>query len=320
MSPLAPESAESRSIPVTPGALSRAGTVTHVRENAPRDATGVEDRVLPDMGNEPRAADFSRALVVTAGSVIGREHARVGRGNQDGVALHRNGELVVAAVTDGCSSGRYSEVGARLGAAHLAGWVPQLWRRLGGAASAPAELAREATDALLAYLYTVSGGLKPGGPDELSQVVADYLLFGFLCAVVDEERAVVFGIGDGVYSVNGASTVLDPGPENAPDYLAYRLLGIRGRRIQARVHCCVPTAELSSLVIGTDGLVDLLARAAEPLKDGAPQGGLEQFEKGALYLKNPVQVQKRLTVIGDLNRHLSDDTTLALIRREEAAP
>ena len=225
----------------------------------------------------------------------------------------------MAAVTDGCSSGRYSEVGARLGAAHLAGWVPQLWRTLGGCQAAPGDLARGATDALLAYLYTVSGGLKPGGPDALPSVVGDYLLFGFLCAVVDRERAVVFGVGDGVYSVNGAVTVLDPGPENAPDYLAYRLLGVRGRRIQARVHLTLPTAELASLVLGTDGLADLLARAAEPLKDGAPQGGLEQFEKGALYLKNPAQVHKRLAVIGELNRRLPDDTTLALIRREDGA-
>jgi hypothetical protein len=274
----------------------------------------------PSHGGRSEAKSRGAPFTLTAASVIGREHVRTGRSNQDGVALHHDGELIVAAVTDGCSSGRYSEVGARLGAAHLAGWVPQLWRTLGGCKAAPADVAREATDALLAYLYSVSGGLKPGGPDELAGAVGDYLLFGFLCAVVDRERAVVFGIGDGVFSLNGVTTVLDPGPENAPDYLAYRLLGVRGRRIQALVHLNVPAATVSSLVIGTDGLADLLARSGEALKDGAPQGGLEQFEQGALYSKNPAQVQKRLTVIGELNRRLPDDTTLALIRREGSTP
>ena len=285
--------------------------VTNGRENGPGPTKSPPDAFLPDIGNN---------FLLTSGTVVGREHVRLGRGNQDGVALHAGGELIVAAVTDGCSSGRYSEVGARLGAAHLAAWVPQLWRRLGGAGCRADVLAGEAADALLAFLYSVSGGLRPGG-DELASTVADYLLFGFLCAVVDRERAVVFGIGDGLYSLNGAATLLDPGPENAPDYLAYRLLGQRGRDIRPRVHLAVPTAEVRSLLVGTDGLADLVARADEPLRDGGRQGGLEQFETGPLVLRNGSQVHKRLTVIGELNRRLRDDTTLALLRwREGVGP
>ncbi len=296
----------------------------------------------------PPALEAGQArLAVAAGSVVGREHVRLGRPNQDGVAVHFEDDLMVAAVTDGCSSGRYSEVGARLGAAHLAAWVPELWRRQGGTAAAPADLAREAADALVAYLYSVASGLIPGGapvPSTLSATpfspsgveggpptthrnargehssltggVADYLLFSFLCAVVDDERAFVFGLGDGVYSLNGDVTVLDPGPENAPDYLAYRLVGVRGRVLQPRVHLCVPRAQLRSLAIGTDGLADLVGRASEPLRDGTLQGGLDQFEQGELYLRNPSQLHKRLTVIGEVNRRLPDDTTLALIRGE----
>ena len=62
------------------------------------------------------SSDFS----VYTGAVTGREHRRALRDGQDGFAPVVSPRVVGAVVTDGCGSGRTSEVGARLGAAWLA--------------------------------------------------------------------------------------------------------------------------------------------------------------------------------------------------------
>jgi hypothetical protein len=143
--------------------------------------------------------------------------------------------------------------------------------------------------------------------------VHELLLFSFLAAIVDEERALVFGAGDGVLAVNGEATVLDPGPENAPDYLGYALVEPvpRGR---VRVHRACASAEIASILLATDGALDLMRRADEPI-DGAPQGGLDQFTRDARYARNPSLLKKRLTVIGALHGRLRDDTTIAVLTR-----
>ena len=77
--------------------------------------------------------------------------------------------------------------------------------------------------------------------------------------------------------------------------------------------------DVRSVIIGTDGLNGLMDRADEPLSDGSLQGGLEQFEEDPRYLANPSLLHKRLTVIGDGNGRLRDDTTMILIRRKGEA-
>ncbi len=262
--------------------------------------------------------DIGQRYCVSAGSVLGREHARTGRNNQDGVAVRVGEEGLVAVVTDGCSAGRYSEVGARLGAAYLAEHGMRCLRR---GDHADEDLPSELCAGLLDYLRAL---VDPLGSDAArSATVQDFLLFGFLCLIIDGERALLFGIGDGVYSLDGVTTVLDPGPDNAPRYLAYGLLdrsALAGPRpsTSASVHLRASSQALRSIVLGTDGLVDLLA-PAPPLRDGQPQGDLGQFERELPISRNPSLVQKRLVVIGELNRRLRDDTTLVVVRRTEAA-
>ncbi len=246
------------------------------------------------------------SFVVAGGSVVGTEHRHALRNNQDGLALHAGHDVLVAVVTDGCSSGASSEVGARLGASWLAEAVPAA----AGAWTAPEDVAREVTCGLLLYLREVARGLGHGEP--LPRTVNEFFLFAFLVAVVRRDKAFVFGVGDGVYAVNGQAVALDPGQENAPPYTGY---GLIGPMPAARVHHVSRTCALSSLVIATDGALDLLARATEPLVDGTLQGDLVPFTQEARYVQNPSLLQKRLVVIGERNKRLRDDTTVALIRR-----
>jgi hypothetical protein len=250
-------------------------------------------------------------LTVAAGTVIGREHVRLGRNNQDGVAVHLEDGLIVAAVTDGCSSARASEVGARLAAEWIVARAPEYLAWFAGAS--PAELANELLSGLVDYVGRVARDLAPCALGEL-------FLFTVLAAIVDEERTIVFGLGDGVFSLNGAVTRLESGEHNAPKYAAYRLLGsslleLDPGSLEPAVHVVTPTAELESLIIATDGALELEERRQEPMRDGDAQGGLDALCRLEGLRTNATLLHKRLNAIGAVAGRLRDDTSVVAITR-----
>lgn len=256
----------------------------------------------------------TQSWAVGTGTVMGREHARRFRANQDGWAATEAAGVAVGVVTDGCSSGAFSEVGARFGAAWLARWLPIHARR----GVAPEVWAEAAGVALARDLAELAALLCPE-PRALAATVHDFLLFSWLAALVDAESdtAVILGRGDGAYAIGGRSVTLDPGPDNAPDYLAYALLGGDAR---PTVHHVGSAEAIDGLVVATDGAVELEARAAEPLRDGTAPGGLAQFF-APRYAKNPSLVGKRLVTLGEIHGRLRDDTTVAVLqRRRPCAP
>jgi hypothetical protein len=251
---------------------------------------------------------------------VGRDHVRLHRNNQDGVAMTVKDDIIVAAVTDGCSSGKYCEVGARLGAMWLARWVPHYVRSW-----SPSSQAEAVRHGLLDFLSRLSRDLAPEGLP-IDDLLQHLFLFTFIVAVVTPERTWVFGQGDGVVSVNGNTLVLDPGPDNAPRYVAYALADPSKLRVSPESAAGVTgslfdgaTEDVRSVIIATDGATDLISRADQPLADGSRQGGIDQFEEEPRYIRNPSLMHKRLVVIGEGNGRLRDDTTLALIRRRGGA-
>ncbi|MBL8953913.1 MAG: protein phosphatase 2C domain-containing protein [Myxococcaceae bacterium] len=188
---------------------------------------------------------------------------RLGTNNQDAVAgCSRDGVLAVC-VADGCSEGAFSEVGARLIARFVA---DRACSGLGPAA---------VVDALVSWLQGLSLG---------QDFVQEQLLSTFLCAVARDGVVTVFGIGDGVVSIDGARTELDAGPDNAPAYAAYRLLGMDAPLV---VHFC---GVASRVAIATDG-----ARALDLTS--------------SFGWSNPHALQRRLNVTGGLH----DDCSVALL-------
>lgn len=246
---------------------------------------------------------ISNQFFLTSGSIIGAEHVRLGRNNQDGIALSVSDAAIVAVVTDGCSAGRYSEVGARLAATWLAEWSPLYLADDGaGIEARTEELAQGLTD----YLRQIAFGLRPA-PDALPHTVADLLLFGFIAVMVTADHTLIFGVGDGLYQVGDTLVSIDPGPDNAPPYVGYRLLrpgsiNLSERRLSPRIHWSGDTASVHDLLIGSDGVADL-----EP-------ADLSGFLTDPVYLKNPLLVQRKLNVL-TRNRRLHDDTSLVVIRR-----
>lgn len=219
-------------------------------------------------------------------SCIGREHARVGRNNQDGLAVLPD----VVVVTDGCSSQPQSEVGAQLGARFLATWLAHHGR-------VDLDTPRLATEALTAWIADAARAL--GG--ELEPTLDTYFLFTFLAAVRSGARALVFGLGDGAFVVDAEVVRLDAGPENAPPYCAYRL-GATGSRPEPQLHFY---GEARSLAVCTDGLDPLVRREPRALARLVAEPALA---------RNPLSLQRRLNVLAEAER-FSDDATLALLGR-----
>jgi hypothetical protein len=219
-------------------------------------------------------------------SLIGREHVRIGRNNQDGFALSRRGGVTVGVVTDGCSSQPRSEVGAQLSARFLASWVAVH-------AEGPS-LPERATDALCAWLYRAVSELD-ADPTSFTSVVETYFLHTFLCAVRAGDDALVFGIGDGAVLIDDTLLRLDAGPDNAPPYVAYRLL--TGRRPEPQVHF---TGRARRLAVMTDGF--------EPVTDAQ----VRELAAGEGLWRNARTLQRRLNVLGEAEK-LSDDATLVVL-------
>ena len=262
-------------------------------------------------------APLPSRFALTAGTVPGREHVRLVRNNQDAVATYVDDDLLVAVVADGCSAGASSEVGARFAVAWLSRWLPCLVQR-----EAPTRVwVDDVTSRLLDALSPIASSLSREPADRPS-AVHELLLFSFLAVVVNRARTLVFGAGDGLYAVDGDTVVLDAGPRNAPAYLSYALVDPSARVDatppgRATIHCEIPTSELHSVLVATDGAADLL-RADVLLADGARRGTLAQFYEPR-YATNPSLLQKRLNVLVDRHAKLPDDTTLALIVRRELA-
>ncbi|MCE9671740.1 protein phosphatase 2C domain-containing protein [Myxococcus stipitatus] len=253
-----------------------------------------------------------------AASVQGREHARVGRNNQDALCVLGGEQGLVAVVADGCGSQARSELGAQLGARRLA------WAALERLARG----ARVDEDSFLPGLREDVLGLLDGLRSDLGREVLSDCLFTLVGAVVTPEQTLVFSAGDGVWALNGEIHPLGPFPGNAPPYLTYALL--HDAQVPLTRLALVPTEGVRALLLGTDGVADLARLADATLPSGTERvGPLSQFWTEDRYFANPDALRRRLSL---LNREslradfdsrrlvrspglLPDDTTLVVLRR-----
>ncbi len=232
---------------------------------------------------------MSLALQIAAGSVVGRTHHLAGRNNQDAFAW-RNGEKgLVAAVADGCSSGAFTEVGARLGVELFVERVG--WGLEADNERAPAELLARAADEVVDHLDQLTR--RMGGTR--AERVESYFLFTLVGAVLTAGEGWLFSVGDGVVGVNGQLRSLGPFANNAPPYLGYRLLGAE---VPLKLEP-LPLEGLQSLWLGTDGALDL-PDVTSLVDDRA--------------FTNRDMLRRRLTVVSRQTGRLLDDTTLIAIR------
>lgn len=265
---------------------------------------------------------------LVGGSVIGREHLRVGKNNQDAYGWDVSEAGAIAVVCDGCGSGIHSEVGAKLGARMI---VETLHRTLkDGLSLEHEEFWQTIQQKLLHQLQQLAEQL--GG--DRAQTVRDYLLFTIAGVVITPAITSVFTLGDGVIAVNDQVMQLGPFVNNAPPYLAYGLLeGNVSESLPLKALQVLPTKQVQSMLLGSDGVSDLMEVAAHSLPGRSDVvGDVAQFWQDERYFRNPDQVRRRLALINRdvtiLNPQaqqclrqpglLPDDTTLIVIRRKEA--
>jgi hypothetical protein len=258
---------------------------------------------------------------IAGGSVTGRAHVAAGRNNQDAFYWASDADGLVAVVCDGCSSGPNSEVGAQLGARLLV----QAAARLLGSNLDVADLLQQVGQAVLANLRVLARAMS-GDASSFARAVTDCFLFTIVGAVITARGATSFSLGDGLVVVNGERTEVGPFPNNEPPYLGYALLpGTPDRgaseRVPFTIHRSMPAGEVQSLLLGTDGVVELEALAEHRIQGREESiGSLSQFWSDDRFFKNPDMVRRRLTVLdrGPRGGLLSDDTTLVVIRRKAA--
>jgi hypothetical protein len=233
---------------------------------------------------------------IAGGTVTGRDHVTTGRNNQDAFCWSVTPEATVAVVSDGCGSGRHSEVGAQLGARLL---TEALRTRVRGFDDpGPDKALAQVRLDVLAQLRVLANAM--GG--HFTQVVADYFLFTALGFVVTKRRAVVFGLGDGLLAINGAVQRLTA-PNNEPPYLGYGLVPstLRDDVLSFVVHAVLPAGEAQALAVGTDGAGDI--------------ADVAEFWTSDRYFANPYNVGRRLNQLNRKPGVLPDDSTLVVLRR-----
>jgi hypothetical protein len=267
------------------------------------------------------------------GSIQGREHLRLAKNNQDAYYTLSNEQHTIAIVCDGCGSGRYSEVGAQFGV-RLIGEIltKALSTQLCQSNQIPPQLLSQLYQDLLSQIDNLSRAM--GG--NWLQTLKDYFLFTIVGVVITAADICVFSLGDGVIIVNGCELELGSFPGNAPPYLVYGLsAAVPDQDSFFQIHKLPPLAEVESILIGTDGVSELIQSAQRQLP-GKPElvGSISQFWQQDRYFTNPDQVRRRLALInrevtrldsskGQVHKEsglLSDDTTLVVLRRKSDRP
>jgi len=187
-------------------------------------------------------------ISTAAAAVMGARHLRVGRNGQDAAAAWAGDGCGVAVVCDGCGSGAYSEVGARLGA--------QLVMRLVREAlieeprTRPRDLWPVVRARLVAELERVVGAM----PGTRERIVHDLFLFTIVAAAWRGDEGAVWALGDGGYVLGDRVVELGPFTDNQPPYIGYDLLGA-----PQPSHLEIAEGTCGVVAVATDGVMEAVA-------------------------------------------------------------
>ena len=171
-----------------------------------------------------------RIPAIHEGSVIGREHIRLWKNNQDG---EKTGSVTVGEktyyfgfVSDGCSGGANNEVGSRLIVSYLISEVSMMIAMGAKLETIPDQLFNRA----VGYFRSIASLTCVGDPRQIVDFIKHHLLCTVIGFIMNDEDLIIFSAGDGIIVVNDKVTQIDQ--NNTPKYLAYHLLDRQYLKLQ----------------------------------------------------------------------------------------
>lgn len=269
---------------------------------------------------------------LAGGTIMGRDHRLCQKNAQDDFTVIQAQQFLVGVVCDGCGSGDHSEVGSKIGSRIVANQLSDLALRMPGIFS-PLYQARALLTLKNSILLELDRVVRTMGLD-YAAAVEDYFLFTIIAFVMTPEDTFILSAGDGVVFVNCGRFDIEPDPGNKPRYLSYGLLRQDFRESQLlRSVTEAKTADIESILLGTDGTLDLIAAEKKliPGKDEAV-GPISQFWENDSFFKNPWSIQRRLALASrtvtrmdpedgkviEQPGYLRDDTTVLVLRKKAA--
>lgn len=269
---------------------------------------------------------MNKRFEVATGTITGTEHRRLGKNNQDAHYCIVSEDYTIAIVCDGCGSRPHSEVGAKIGA-RLAGEVIAKKLSTGTSFGLDESFWQQVQQDILCHIHSFATAM--GG--DFFQTIQDYFLFTILGVIfLSSENATIFSVGDGVIFVNGIAKNIEKFSGNAPAYLAYKLLDKNLKKCDFKINYQTNIHEIESILIGTDGVHDLVAAKDKKIPGKAENvGSISRFWQEDRYFKNPDMIHRHLALLNrdiykpewqkqQLIREmglLPDDTTLIVIRK-----
>ena len=286
-------------------------------------------------------SDFQTA----GGSVVRKSYHKDPKNNQDAYDIISNADYHIGVVCDGCGKSPHSEVGAKVGCKVIAHSIAKNLVSTGGDMSSESfmEMIRGLT---IDKIRTIAEMMGPtmiaddnGNPVRLSQTetYTQYLLFTTVGFIIHKNKTTVFLLGDGITVVNGNISKFDSGPSNKPMYISYGVTGSSLadqslKNLQFRTWT-YPTQDVQNLMVGCDGVGDLIDKADTKLPGKEEKAGpISQFWENNFFFENPDGIRRRLWTMNKFSRRsmdqfgqrvyveehglLNDDTTLIVARRK----
>lgn len=190
---------------------------------------------------------------VAGATVPKSESYFTGTHNQDSLDrfTSRSGNMMVAAVFDGCGSQAHSHIGAHLGGRMLLRSIFDAVERLQANRKSLAELdivrIQENWGADVKHICEITGGAD--WPADMESRFE----FTMLGVIMTADETMIFHGGDGFFSVNGKTTKLEA-PKNAPSYPIYPFLpGVEAGPHWIKLEPIMKTTDVNSIVLTTDG-------------------------------------------------------------------
>ncbi|MDR0606789.1 MAG: protein phosphatase 2C domain-containing protein [Candidatus Peribacteria bacterium] len=274
---------------------------------------------------------------IAGASIPGTTHFKQGKNNQDFFYWLQTDDYVVALVSDGCGSTKYSEVGSRLLSMvftnYLVKYLERNKTREGEKLFNSDRWWEEVRQDVLTRIRLIAQEMG----EDWREILRDYFLATLVGVVIREDTTCIFSCGDGVVALNGEIQEIGPFEGNMPPYLVYGITGSTVTEndpslLAIKRNTLFPTSEVQTLMIGTDGVGDLIKVAKQPFPAQEKLiGGIEQFWSEDRYFENPARMQNVFNVINTEKRRvdwkaqniqrfpglLPDDTTLITLRGKE---